>query len=201
LYLSDFDKNGDLDPILTYYKPNEKGGRNSYPLALKDELISQILPLKRKYLKYEDYAEKTIQDIFTAEELQGAKILEARNLQTCFIENKGNSNFAIKPLPTLAQLSPVFCFLVLDYDKDGNKDLLLAGNFTAVKPEIGNYDASYGLLLKGDGKNNFMPIPVSQSGFFVQGEARDMISLKLANQKEVVIITKNNDKVQVLEKK
>ncbi|SFF48338.1 VCBS repeat-containing protein [Thermoflexibacter ruber] len=201
LYLSDFDKNGDLDPILTYYKPNEKGGRNSYPLALKDELISQILPLKRKYLKYEDYAEKTIQDIFTTEELQGAKILEARNLQSCFIENKGSSNFEVKSLPTLAQLSPVFCFLVLDYDKDGNKDLLLAGNFTAVKPEIGNYDACYGLLLKGDGKNNFTPIPVSQSGFFAQGEVRDMISLRLANQKEVIIIAKNNDKVQILEKK
>ncbi|GAB4478324.1 MAG: VCBS repeat-containing protein [Thermoflexibacter sp.] len=201
LYLSDFDKNGDLDPILTYYKPNEKGGRNSYPLALKDELISQILPLKRKYLKYEDYAEKTVQDIFTAEELQGAKILEARNLQSCFIENKGNSNFEVKSLPTLAQLSPVFCFLVLDYDKDGNKDLLLSGNFTAVKPEIGNYDASYGLLLKGDGKNNFTPIPVSQSGFFAQGEVRDMISLRLANQREVIIIAKNSDKVQILEKK
>jgi len=201
LYLSDFDKNGDLDPILTYYKLNERGGRESYPLALKDELISQILPLKRKYLKYEDYAEKTIRDIFTPEELQGAKVLEATNLHSCFIENKGNGNFEMKPLPTLAQLSPVFCFLVLDYDKDGNKDLLLAGNFTAVKPEIGNYDASYGLLLKGDGKNNFTPIPVSQSGFFVQGEVRDMVSLKLANQKEVMVIAKNNDKVQVLEKK
>lgn len=201
LYMSDFDKNGDLDPILTYYKPNEKGGRNSYPLALKDELISQILPLKKKYLKYEDYAEKTIQDIFTTEELQGAKILEARNLQSCFIENKGSGNFEVKALPTLAQLSPVFCFLVLDYDKDGNKDLLLAGNFTAVKPEIGNYDACYGLLLKGDGKNNFTPVPVSQSGFFAQGEVRDMISLRLANQREVIIIAKNNDKVQILEKK
>jgi hypothetical protein len=201
LYLSDFDKNGDLDPILTYYKLNERGGRESYPLALKDELIAQILPLKRKYLKYEDYAEKTIRDIFTPEELQGAKVLEATNLHSCFIENKGNGNFEMKPLPTLAQLSPVFCFLVLDYDKDGNKDLLLAGNFTAVKPEIGNYDASYGLLLKGDGKNNFTPIPVSQSGFFVQGEVRDMVSLKLANQKEVMVIAKNNDKVQVLEKK
>ncbi len=201
LYLSDFDKNGDLDPILAYYKLNESGGRESYPLALKDELISQILPLKKKYLKYADYAEKTIQDIFTPEELQGAKVLEAKNLRSCFIENKGNGNFEIKPLPTLAQLSPVFCFLVLDYDRDGNKDLLLAGNFTAVKPEIGNYDASYGLLLKGDGKNNFTPIPVSQSGFFAEGEVRDMVLLKLANQKEVIVIAKNNDKVQVLEKK
>ncbi len=201
LYLSDFDRNGDLDPVLTYYKPNEKGERNSYPLAVKDELISQILPLKKKFLKYEDYAEKTINDIFTPEELKDAKILEARNLSTCFIENKGDNNFKIKALPFLAQLSPTFCFLVLDYDKDGNKDVLLAGNFSAVKPEIGKYDASYGLLLKGDGKNNFAPIPVSESGFFVQGEARDIISIQLANQKEIIIIAKNNEAIQVLEKK
>jgi len=201
LYLKDFDRNGDLDPILTYYKANEKGGRGSYPIALKDDIISQILPLKKKFLKYADYAEKTINEIFTAEELKDAIVLEAKNLQTVFIENKGSSNgFEIKPLPLQAQLSPVFCFLVGDYDADGKKDILLAGNFSAVKPEIGQYDASYGLLLKGDGKNSFAPIPVSKSGFLVQGESRDIISLSLGKSTQLILVAKNNDVIQVIQK-
>jgi enediyne biosynthesis protein E4 len=124
--------------------------------------------------------------------------LEANELRSCFVENKGNGSFEMKSLPSLAQLSPIFCFLVDDYDQDGNKDVLLAGNFSAVKPEIGKYDASYGLLLKGDGKNNFAPVPVHESGFLVQGEARDMIPLKIGNKK-TVLISKNNDKTQILE--
>jgi hypothetical protein len=202
LYLKDFDRNGDLDPVLTYYKPNEKGGRGSYPLALKDDIISQILPLKKKFLKYEDYAEKTINQLFTPEELTDAKVLEVRTLQSCFVENKGaNKGFELKSLPTLAQLSPVFCFLAGDYDGDGNKDILLGGNFSAVKPEIGQYDASYGLLLKGDGKNNFVQVPVNQSGFFVQGEIRDMVLLSMGKHRQTVIIGKNNGDLQVMEKR
>ncbi len=201
LYLKDFDRNGDLDPILTYYKANEKGGRGSYPLPLKDDIISQILPLKKKFLKYADYAEKTIFEVFTAEELKDAKVLEAKNLQTVFIENKGSNNgFEIKSLPLAAQISPVFCFLIDDYDGDGKKDVLLSGNFSAVKPEIGQYDASHGLLLKGDGKNGFSPITTSKSGFFVQGESRDIISLSLGKTKQVILVAKNNDILQVIQK-
>lgn len=202
LYLKDFDRNGDLDPILTYYKANEKGGRGSYPIALKDDIISQILPLKKKFLKYTDYAEKTINEIFTAEELKDAIVLDAKNLQSVFIENKGgNSGFEIKSLPLQAQFSPVFCFLVGDYDNDGKKDVLLGGNFSAVKPEIGQYDASNGLLLKGDGKNNFTPISASESGVFLRGESRDMISLSLGKSKQLVLVAKNNDVIQVIQKK
>jgi enediyne biosynthesis protein E4 len=201
LYLKDFDRNGDLDPIMTYYKANEKGGRGSYPLPLKDDIISQILPLKKKFLKYADYAEKTIFEVFTAEELKDAKVLEAKNLQTVFIENKGiNNGFEVKPLPLAAQISPVFCFLIDDYDGDGKKDVLLSGNFSAVKPEIGQYDASHGLLLKGDGKNGFSPIATSKSGFFVQGESRDIISLSLGRSKQIILVAKNNDVLQVIQK-
>ena len=40
----------------------------------------------------------------------------------------------------------------------------MGGNFYQSKPEVGIYDASYGVLLKGDGKGNFTAVNEKQSG-------------------------------------
>src|SRR4030095_16900297 len=120
--------------------------------------------LKKKYLKYESYKEQTIEDIFTPEQLSKAIKLDAYEMHSSVILNNRNGTFAIKGLPTEAQFSPVYGISVDDYDRDGNKDILLGGNFYQSKPEIGIYDASYGLLLKGDGKGNFQAVKEQQSG-------------------------------------
>ena len=57
-----------------------------------------------------------------------------------------------------AQLSPMYGIAAEDFDKDGNIDILMGGNFYQSKPEVGIYDASYGILLKGDGKGNFTAV-------------------------------------------
>jgi len=55
-------------------------------------------------------------------------------------------------LPIEAQFAPVNSILCNDFDNDGHLDLLLAGNEYQVEVMIGRYDASYGLLLRGNGK-------------------------------------------------
>ncbi|MEI9808675.1 MAG: hypothetical protein WDO16_12900 [Bacteroidota bacterium] len=45
-----------------------------------------------------------------------------------------------------------------DIDGDGNIDMLIAGNEYQVAANTGRYDASYGLLLKGNGKGDFVPV-------------------------------------------
>lgn len=47
----------------------------------------------------------------------------------------------------LVQQSPVFGFLVDDYDHDGHLDALVTGNFYANEANMGRQDASRGLLL------------------------------------------------------
>ena len=54
-----------------------------------------------------------------------------------------------------AQLSPVYGIEILDLNGDGHQDILLGGNLYRAKPEVGRYDASYGVCLSGDGKGNF----------------------------------------------
>ena len=147
MYVSDFDENGSVEQMISCYN-----GDKAYPMALRHDLVGVLPYLKKKYLKYDSYKEQTIEDIFTKEQLSKAVKLEAKEMRSSVLINNRNGTFTIKPLPTEAQLSPVNGITVNDYDGDGKADILLGGNFYQSKPEAGIYDASYGLLLKGDGK-------------------------------------------------
>ena len=87
------------------------------------------------------------------------------------------------------------------YDGDGKKDLLLAGNFYEAKPEVGIYDASYGLLLKGDGSGSFSSVPAVKSGIAVKGEVRSIIDVKTKTGSEKVLFLLNNGRPMVYEKR
>ena len=138
-----------------------------------------MLPyLKKKYLKYESYKNQTIEDIFSKEQLSKAVKLEAYEMRSSVFINNRNGTFTKKALPTEAQLSPMYGIAVNDFDGDGKADILLGGNFYQSKPEVGIYDASYGLLLKGDGKGAFTAVKAQQSGINIKGAVRDIIVIK-----------------------
>ena len=191
IYYKDFDGNGSLDPILTSYILGE-----SYPVFSKDDLLGQLSGLKRKYVNYSDYADQKITDIFTSEELAGAQVLEAKNFATSYIENLGDNQFKITPLPAPAQFSPIYSILIKDFNADGNLDVMLAGNFFGTRVKFGRYDANRGLLLLGDGKGNFEPMNPTESGFDIDGEVRDITSIKLADNKELILLARNNQTIK-----
>jgi hypothetical protein len=78
-------------------------------------------------------------------------------------------------------------------DRDGHTDLLLGGNFDGFKPEIGRMAASYGLLLRGDGKGAFTPVRAPESGFKVPGQTRDIQRVRTANG-DLIVVARNNDR-------
>ena len=195
LYLNDFDNNGIQECILTYYKSDGK----SYPYYLKNDMVSQIPMLKKKFLKHADYAGKTIEEIFNKAQLELAVLKKAYLFESCMFININNGKFDRKPLPTEAQLSPVYAILADDFDNDGFKDILLAGNLFGLKPELGRYDANYGIYYKGVPNNKFIYISSEYSGFFYSGEARDLIKFKNAVQKELILLSRNNDSLMIFE--
>jgi hypothetical protein len=186
MYVSDFDRNGSIEQIVTRYFDTA-----SYPLVLRHDLVRQMPYLKKKYLKYEAYKTQRIQDIFTPDELARAIILEAYQLSTCLLINDGRGNFSLKELPVQAQLSPVYGIEVFDFDGDSHADILLGGNLYRAKPEVGRYDASYGTFLKGDGTGNFRFLPPEQSGFLLDGEVRDIITVPYPKGL-CVLVARNN---------
>ena len=191
MYINDFDKNGTVEQIICQYN-----GKKSYPMVLKHDLVMQIPSLKKKYLQYETYTNQTMEDIFTSDQLKNAVKQYAYNLSSSLILNNGDGTFTVKALPLEAQFSAVYTIFVDDFNHDGKLDMLLGGNLYNVKPEIGPYDASYGLYLQGQGNDEFKPIPQIDSGFRIEGEARGITELATSTGK-YIMVARNNDVVQL----
>ena len=191
MYVKDFDGSGVSKQILSVYNHG-----TSYPIAMRDELIRALPYLKARFPRYADYAGRTVTDIFSPAELAGATFKQAHTLGTALARNNGDGSFTLVPLPLEAQLAPVYGILAQDVDGDGKPDLLLAGNFDGVQPEIGRMSASHGLVLRGDGVGRFTPVPAVQSGFSVPGQARDIQRVR-TRRGDLYVVARNNDRALV----
>lgn len=172
MYYKDFDDNGSVDPILCFYI-----GGKSYPYVTRDELFDQMSIMRTRFTDYKSYADATLKDILTEEELNGANHLKANYLATAYFESGTDGKFHEKKLPVQAQFSPVFSIAKMDYDADGDEDVLLCGNLNHARLRFGKYDANFGVLLKNDGKGNFSYVNQLKSGFNMWGDVRSVINI------------------------
>lgn len=172
MYYKDFDNNGSVDPVLCFYIQHK-----SYPYVTRDELISELSIMRSRFPDYKSYADATIDQVFTKAEMQDVKHLSANTLgTTCFISD-AKGKYHQSTLPLQVQYAPVFTITPLDYNHDGNTDLLLCGNINHARIHFGKYDANYGVLLKGDGKGNFTYVPQQVSGFKLKGDVRSVLTI------------------------
>lgn len=189
MYVNDFDLNGDVEQIICAYI-----GGKSYPVATKDDMEKQISSLANKYTTYNDYKDKTIEDIFPPEILDRSVKLRTVMMESCIMINNKDS-FTLTPLPPEAQFSPVYAVIVDDFNKDGTYDLVMGGNQYSAKPQTGIYAASYGLMLKGERNGKFSSVETSKSGILIKGEVRDLKKIKIG-LKQILIVARNNDNLQ-----
>ncbi len=199
LYINDFDRNGSVEQIITCYNPDGK----TYPMVLKPDLQKVLPVIKKRFVRHEDYGGKPIEAIFTHEQLEGVQKKVVYQANSSLLINNGKGEFTLQPLPLAAQFSPVFGIVATDYDHDKKIDILLTGNFFDVLPEMGRYDSNEGLVLRGmgndkNGQPQFAVIKPAQSGFLVKGQVRKMCKVRSNNGKEMLILAKNKDKVQVI---
>ncbi|TLP72739.1 VCBS repeat-containing protein [Maribacter sp. ACAM166] len=190
-YIKDFDQNGTIEQIICTYNGDE-----SYPMILRHDLTSQLPYLKKRFLKYEDYKLKHINEIFTKEQLSGSQVNEVNYLQSAVIWNR-DDGLELEALPLKAQYSPIYAIKSKDMNGDGFKDILLGGNLWEVKPEIGKYDASYGLCLLNDGKGSFKEIPNNEIGLRINGQVRDIKEMHIKGE-DYFLVAKNNEDVQFI---
>jgi hypothetical protein len=188
MYVKDFAHNGFLQQIISYYDNGK-----AYPLALRDDLIRSLTFLKDRYLNYKDYATQTVADVFPKKDLEEAVVKNAYTFATSLVRNNGDGTFTVVPLPLEAQIAPVYGILAGDFEGNGRTDLLMAGNFDGVKPELGKMSAGYGVYLRGDGKGHFTPLRSLESGFFVLGQARDIQRVR-TRKGNIYIVARNNDR-------
>ena len=191
---ADFNNDGVFDPVLCYYNQGK-----SYPFFTRDELFDQIPSLQKKFGRYADYADAQLKDIFSEEQLAKAKTVEMKMTESVLLRNDGNNKFTITALPAYAQISTVNGIIADDVDGDGNKDMIIAGNFFPFRAQQGPLDASMGAVLKGDGKGGFMQLPYTQTGLCIPGDVRDIIKIKQGNS-FIIVAAKNNGAIQIIKK-
>jgi hypothetical protein len=173
MYYSDFDKNGSVDPIFSFYIQHKR-----YPYITRDELVGQLPVMRKRFSNFKSYADITMETLFQNNELKEPGHLVADHMSTtCFISNQ-SGKFKISELPKEVQYSPIYTINQVDFNADGQTDLLLCGNNSHMKIRLGKSDANYGILLAGDGKGNFSYIKQSESGFNIWGDVRSSIQIK-----------------------
>ena len=194
LYYADFNDDGRIDPVICYSSQGKK-----YPVASRDEMLIQLNSLRKKFTTYSHYANATIEDIFDKAALDSSPKLKVQTVQSAVLENLGAGSFNISPLPLLTQISSVNGILTEDFNQDGLIDILLAGNFYPYRTQYGRSDSSLGLLLLGNGKGNFDPVPWDQSGFFAVGDVRNMVLVNGKPGRKFILLARNNDQMSLID--
>jgi hypothetical protein len=183
IYAKDFDNNGSIDPIVALFikDKNTDGVKKEYTLMNRDDIVSQLPSVRKKFPTYKEFASADVHQIFTDDQMKGALIKHANNFKSCYLKNNGNGKFQLIPLPDQAQVSALNGMVVDDFNADGNLDVAICGNDYSNEVFNGRYDAMNGLILLGNGNGNFAPQTILQSGFFVPGDAKALIRLRGAN--------------------
>ncbi|SFP61713.1 FG-GAP-like repeat-containing protein [Parafilimonas terrae] len=194
IYAKDFNDDENYDAILSVYLLNNSTEKKmqEFPACSRDDMIRQINTLRKKYNTYKSYATATIDSVLNEEDKKDALIYRANNFASCFIKNDGNGKFTMEQLPAIAQISTLCGMSVEDYDGDGNLDVVINGNNYGIEVSTGRSDALNGLMLKGDGKGNFMAVSILQSGIYIPGNGKSITALK--NQKNECLLAASENR-------
>lgn len=169
MFTADFDGNGKSEFVINWKAPLDV---KSFPFQTKMELTTQMPELKKKNLKYDQFARLNYEELFSPEKRQSAQKYEVSTLSSVVLWNE-NGNLTMTMLPKEAQMSPVFGIATSDFDKDGITDVWLGGNFYGLKPQVGRADANKGVFLKGTKDRKFQYVSNERAGVFIRGEVRD----------------------------
>jgi CO dehydrogenase/acetyl-CoA synthase epsilon subunit len=202
VFANDFDGNGSIDPILACHLPEsfEQPERKLFPVHFWDELISQSPKFRQQFSSYDQYGRTSMDELLTPEDMSGGLRLTANFMQSSYIENLGDFNFRVSPLPVDAQVAPVNGLAVEDVNRDGNADVLVIGNDYGNEVFVGRMDALKGLVLLGDGKGNFSSVAPASSGFHIGGDGKALASLVTADGALLFVATQNRDSLRVFQR-
>jgi len=199
----DFDQNGSYDAFTSLYlqSSQEDTEKREFPSQSRDDIIEQLTSIRKKYNNYKSFASAPMDSIFPVDKRKDALQLSANYFSSAIIENDGNGKFSIAPLPVLAQISILNGMSVDDFDLDGNLDIVMNGNDYGTEVTHGRYDALNGLMMKGDGKGNFKPLSILQSGIYIPGNGKALVALKGRNGNYLLAASQNKGALKVFELK
>lgn len=201
VYAGDFDNNGSYDAFPSMYLPasQEERTMKEFPVQGRDDAIKQMISLRSKFQNYRSYAAATIDRLLSTEQYNSSLVLRANCFSSSYCRNDGNGKFSLSPLPVEAQISVINGMVADDFDGDGNLDIAINGNDWGTEVLTGRYDALNGLILKGDGKGSFAALSIAESGIYIPGNGRGLISLKSSSGKLLLAASQNRGPLKLFE--
>jgi len=188
VYAGDLDGNKRWDLMMGMWKPEVPHGvKKEFPVAYRDQIAEETPSIKKKYDIYKGFAQADLATVLNFYPNKPSVQKKAIEFPSGWIENKGNNSFEFHPFPVQAQWSPVNAILIGDFNHDKQPDIILTGNDYTMHPYIGRYDAMNGLVLKGTASKSFVPLTITESGFFTPGHGRSMIHIPYGNSSAIAV--------------
>ena len=216
---ADLDDDGDLDLVLgnigennkfrakakkpLYINCNDFDGNGSFDIVLsktyKEKLVptrgrecsSEQMPfLKDKFPNYNSFANASLNDLYGQDKLSNGLQLEVNEMRSMILWNE-DGKFSAEPLPVEAQVAPVNGIVIQDLNRDGKKDILIAGNMFNTEIETQRYDAGQGTIFLNLGNRKFLTKAAATSGFFAPGNVKDVKWISFG--KNAGVLVANND--------
>jgi len=190
IYAGDFDNSGKQDIVLAM--ESEQG---QVPVRGLQCTSEQMPAIKSKFLSYDSFANASIVDLLGSKEIEKGIHYSATNFSSSIFQRNG-SQFTAVDLPIEAQLSTVNGIVVEDFDGDGVKDMVVAGNMYHSEVETSRADASVGYFFKGEQDGNrfrFVAVPPFESKLHVPGDVKDVKLIKKTASGQAILLVTNND--------
>ncbi|MBX2962918.1 MAG: VCBS repeat-containing protein [Cyclobacteriaceae bacterium] len=187
MYYGDFDENGKSETIVATAQTGKY-----YPLDGLDMLASQMPALRKKFTSYESFAGKTIDQVFTKEQLSKAVVYEVHELASGFLRNN-NGVFDFVKFSDDLQLAPILSLMRYDFDSDGNEEILAGGNYFGVQPFHGRFGSFGGALIKSE-SDVWLSEKIGVNFFNQSVRHFNVVSFK---DEKYLLVTINNGKCQV----
>lgn len=194
LWAGDFNRNGRVEHLFA----ESRGGVNR-PLALRHDLMAHMPHLSVRIPSHEAYSTMSVENIFREVELEETWHYEVRMLESVVGWNEGEGRFRLEALPDQAQWAPLYALHAEDLTGNGLTDLMAGGNLDGVRPQIGRFDATFGLLMVQERDGEFRTLSVHESGFFNPGEIRAIEPFELGGER-LWLVGRHNDRVRLFEK-
>lgn len=193
VYAKDFDGNGTNDIFLAKHLNNI-----TVPIRGRECTSQQCPMIAQRFPTYLSFAESDLTGIL-GEDMKTALHYKAHLFSSVILVND-KGKFRKERLPMEAQLSTINGIIIADFDKDGKKDILVAGNKFDVEVETTPADASPGVFLKGLGNMKFKAYKPLESGFFARYNVKDIQPLK-TKEGWSVLMSSNNDLLRMFKVK
>jgi len=189
LIINDFDQNGAIEHILVSHQEGK-----SIPWAMKNTLIKQLPSLRKQLPTYASYQSKSLEELFPPTILSKSLTLTLDKLASTLWINQGDGTFLEVSLPEEIQSSPIYS-IEKSTSLDGKNLILVGGNQSRIKPELGSQLGSYGWVLVQTSEKEWTVLLPEESGIKVDGEIRSMLQLTIKNKPHLILFKSNDETV------